>query len=151
MKLALCKLGETWNTGAMTPSQSPPVTLFRSGCPIASALDLVGDRWTMVIVRSMVMGARSYSDLLAAPERIATNILADRLRRMEEAGLIVRADPAPGPARGAYALTPMGAGLIPAAQALARWAEAHIPGRWPTPERFNAANPEDFVAADPPT
>ena len=61
---------------------------FRSGCPIASALDVFGDKWTLVILRSMVMGASSYSDLLNQPEKIATNILADRLSRMEAAGLI---------------------------------------------------------------
>ena len=52
---------------------------FRTGCPIASTLDIVGDRWSLVIIRSMVMGARSYSDFLAMPEKISTNILADRL------------------------------------------------------------------------
>ncbi len=118
---------------------------FRSGCPIASALDLVGDRWTLVLLRSMVMGARSYSDFLAQPERIATNILADRLRRMEETGLIARAEAAPGPARGAYVLTPKGAALLPVLQALARWGEAHIPGRWAAPERFYAARLETLT------
>ncbi|MCX7305169.1 MAG: helix-turn-helix domain-containing protein [Hyphomicrobiales bacterium] len=117
---------------------------FRSGCPIASALDIVGDKWSLVIIRSMVMGATSYSDFLKTPEKIATNILAERLRRLELAGLILQAQARRGSIRGTYALTPKGAGLIPALQALGQWGEQNIPGRWKCPDRFNAARPEDF-------
>lgn len=113
---------------------------FRSGCPIASALDLVGDRWSLLIIRSMLMGARTYGELLDAPERIATNILADRLRRLTAAGLVRRT----GRQGRAYELTPSGARLTPVVQALARWGEAEIPGRWPPPDRFYAARPQDF-------
>ncbi len=120
---------------------------FRSGCPIASALDIVGDRWSLLILRSMVIGAASYSDFLAAPERISTNILADRLRRLEEAGLISQAQARQGSIRGAYALTRKGAALVPALQELARWGEAHLPDRWSPPERFYAARPADFASA----
>lgn len=123
------------------------MTEFRSGCPIASALDIVGDRWSLLILRSMVIGAASYSDFLSAPERISTNILADRLRRLEEAGLISQAQARQGSIRGAYALTRKGADLIPALQDLARWGEAHLPERWSPPERFYAARPEDFADA----
>lgn len=124
------------------------MTTYRSGCPIASALDVIGDRWSLVILRSMVMGATSYSDLLAAPERISTNILADRLRRMEDAGLIVRTRPRKGANPGAYAVTEKGGALLPALQALSRWGEAYIPDRWSAPERFYAARPEDFQPHD---
>ncbi len=117
---------------------------FRSGCPIASALDIVGDKWSMVIIRSMVVGATSYSDFLSTPERIATNILAERLRRLEEAGLIRQTQARHGSARGAYALTTKGAALIPALQALARWGEDQLPDRWAAPDRFYAARPADF-------
>ena len=120
------------------------MTSYRSGCPIASALDLVGDRWSLVILRSMVMGATSYSELLAEQERISTNILADRLRQLEQAGIIARTRARQGTTPGAYALTETGAALIPTLQALARWGEAHIPDRWAPPERFYAARPEDF-------
>ena len=120
------------------------MTRFRSGCPIASALDIVGDKWSLVIIRSMVVGASSYSDFLATPEKIATNILAERLRRLEEAGLIMQTQPRQGSIRGAYALTSKGAGLIPALQELARWGEANILDRWTSPERFYAARPDDF-------
>lgn len=118
---------------------------FRSGCPIASTLDIVGDKWSLLIIRSMVVGATSYSDFLAAPEKIATNILAERLRRLESEGLIVQAQSHKGSIRGTYALTAKGAGLIPALQSLARWGEENIPERWTSPERFYAARVADYA------
>ena len=118
---------------------------FRSGCPIASTLDLVGDKWSLVIIRSMVMGATSYSEFLAMPEKIATNILAERLRRLEAVGLIIQDQPRQGSHRGSYKLTSRGAGLIPAIQALARWGEENIAGRWTPPERFYAARAPDHA------
>lgn len=121
------------------------MTQFRSGCPIASALDLVGDKWTLVILRAMAMGATSYSDLSRQAERIASNILADRLTRMEAAGLIVAAQPRQGSIRGAYRLTEKGAALLPVIQDLARWGEAHIPDRWQPPPRFYALKPDDLA------
>lgn len=122
------------------------MTKFRSGCPIASALDIVGDKWSLVIIRSMIVGATSYSDFLSSSERIATNILAERLRRLEEAGLIRQAQARQGSIRGSYMLTAKGAALIPALQALARWGEDQLPDRWTAPERFYAARPADFDA-----
>lgn len=117
---------------------------FRTSCPIASALDIVGDKWSLVIIRSMVVGATSYSDFLAMAEKIATNILAERLQRLESAGLIRQTQARQGATRGAYALTAKGAALIPALQALARWGEEELPDRWAPPERFYAARPADF-------
>jgi len=119
-------------------------TTFRSGCPIASALDIVGDRWTLLVLRSMAMGATSFADLAALPEKIASNILADRLRRLEAEGLIVRAPAARAGRRGGYRLTEAGADLLPVLQALARWGAAHLPERWPVPERFLTARPADL-------
>ncbi len=121
------------------------MTSFRSGCPIASTLDIVGDRWSLAIIRSMVMGATSYSDLLSAPERISTNILADRLRKMEAAGLIEQAAIRRGATHGAYRLTVAGADLLPALQAIARWGERHLPDRWTAPESFYAARAQDLI------
>jgi DNA-binding HxlR family transcriptional regulator len=118
----------------------------RSGCPIASALDLVGDKWTLVILRSMVMGARSYSALLAAPERISTNILADRLHRMVATGLIEKQATRRGGTCGSYTLTAKGAALLPTLQALARWGETHLEDRWQAPASFYAARAEMLVA-----
>jgi DNA-binding HxlR family transcriptional regulator len=132
--LAFCKL--KFHRAAMAD--------YRSNCPIASALDIVGDKWSLVIVRSLLMGASSYSDLLGEPEKIATNILAERLKRLEDEGLILRSSTRKGSTRGGYALSAKGAGLIPLLQELARWGEGNIPDRWTPPARFYAARPEDF-------
>jgi DNA-binding HxlR family transcriptional regulator len=119
---------------------------FRSRCAIASALDLVGDKWSLVVVRSLMLGASSYSDLLTAPEKIATNILADRLERLEASGLVVSAPaPAGGKARRTYRLTRAGAELLPILQAIAAWGEAHIRRRWRVPDWFMSAKPDDFL------
>jgi DNA-binding HxlR family transcriptional regulator len=120
---------------------------FRSDCPIASTLDLVGDRWTLLVIRNLMIGAFSYSDLLAAPEKIATNILAERLERLQRWGLVTKMGaPEGGGARGAYRLTPAGADLLPILQAAAAWGEAHLPGRKPTRAWFSTARPGDFIA-----
>ncbi|MGY9107841.1 MAG: winged helix-turn-helix transcriptional regulator, partial [Alphaproteobacteria bacterium] len=62
----------------------------RSGCPIASTLDVVGDKWSMVILRDLLTGKRKFGEFLRSPERITTNVLTDRLTRMEANGLIER-------------------------------------------------------------
>lgn len=116
---------------------------FRSGCPIASTLDIVGDRWSLVIVRSLVMGARSYSDLLAMPESISTNILTERLRRLEQNGIIELSERGSGSKRGAYRLTRSGAELLPVLQSLATWGERNLPDRWTIPARFKSMDPDD--------
>ncbi|HEY8615118.1 helix-turn-helix domain-containing protein [Phenylobacterium sp.] len=118
---------------------------FRSGCPIASALDILGDRWTLLVIRNLALGARSYGDFRKAPEQIATNILADRLARLERCGLI-EAAPARSGARGGYRLTRAGAELLPVLQALGRWAGEHLPNRWAPPDGFMEATPDDLLA-----
>ena len=121
------------------------MTDFRSPCPITSSLDIVGDKWTLVLLRSMAMGARSYSDFLDFPEKIATNILAARLASMEEEGLIEVEQPASGRRRGIYRLRRKGADLLPVLQALALWGETHIPGRWTIPDRFRTMTTGDLL------
>ena len=119
---------------------------FRSRCAIASALEIIGDKWTLVIVRSLIVGATSYTDLLAAPEKIATNILADRLARLEAQGLIAcERAPVGGKARLRYRLTPAGAELLPVLQAIAAWGATHLPGRSPVPDWFREARPQDLL------
>lgn len=122
----------------MTASDLPE---FRSGCPIASSLDLVGDKWSLVIVRTLAFGPKTYAELLAMPERIATNILADRLRRMASWELIGAEGARRGPR---YALTRTGAGLLPIVQALARWGSETLPDRWTVPDSFMTVDPEGF-------
>src|SRR5437660_11334834 len=94
---------------------------YRQYCALARALDLVGDRWTLLIVRELgLRGPSRYTDLQHGLPGIATNMLADRLREMEDAG-IVRRDPAPPPVATALSqLTARGQALVPVACALPR-------------------------------
>ncbi len=110
----------------------------RSGCPIATSLELVGDRWTLVILRDLICGKRRYGEFLSSPERITTNILADRLAAMEAHGLIEKTAYQAHPPRYDYRLTAKGRGLVPVLQALCRWADRFLPECWTPPESFMA-------------
>ena len=110
----------------------------RSGCPIATTLDLVGDRWTLVILRDLLTGKSRFSEFLASPEKITTNILTDRLETMLKAGLVTKAAYQENPRRFAYSLTRKGEALLPVLQEMSRWANAYIPGTWIPPESFMA-------------
>ena len=93
---------------------------YQRFCPFARALDVVGERWTLVIVHELLGGARRYSDLRNGLPGIGTNVLADRLRKLERAGVVVRET---GPVGDGvrYALTERGRGLAPAMAELRRW------------------------------
>ena len=88
---------------------------YRQFCGLARALDHVGDRWTLLIVRELLIGSRRYSQIREALPGVATNLLADRLRSLEGDGLI-RKEPG-----GVYALTELGRGLEGAVHELVRW------------------------------
>jgi DNA-binding HxlR family transcriptional regulator len=100
----------------------------RSTCPVARTLDLVGDRWTLLLIRDLLGGQKRYGDLLASAEHIPTNILAERLQRLERAGLLERVPYSEHPPRFEYRLTAEGRGLGHAVDALATWGLAHFPG-----------------------
>lgn len=100
---------------------------LRSACPIAAALDVVGDRWTLLILRDLLLGKTKYSEFLGADEGIPTNILADRLLRMQKLGLIERTAYQDNPPRYAYALTKKGRDLRFAIGALAMWSKEYVP------------------------
>src|SRR6266576_2033371 len=90
-------------------------------CPLAKALDVVGDRWTLLIVRELAVRPCRYTDLRDGLPGIATNLLADRLKSLEAAG-VINGETAPPPvATTLYRLTERGEALLPAADALARW------------------------------
>jgi DNA-binding HxlR family transcriptional regulator len=99
----------------------------RSPCPVAGALDLVGDRWTLLILRDLLRGMSRYGQFLASPEGISTNLLADRLQRLERAGLVTAVPYSQHPVRVDYRLTPAGRALTPVVDALATWGLAHLP------------------------
>jgi DNA-binding HxlR family transcriptional regulator len=100
----------------------------RSTCPVACTLDLVGDRWSLLVIRDLLGGSKRYSELLASPEHIPTNILAARLKRLERAGLLERVPYSARPPRFTYRLTTQGRGLGRAIDALATWGLAHFAG-----------------------
>ena len=90
-------------------------------CPIAHALDLVGERWSLLIVRELLKGPKRYTDLADSLPRIGTNILAARLRDLEGCGLVTKHRlPPPTPAQ-VYELTPYGMSLKPVVRELAVW------------------------------
>ena len=100
---------------------------WRSVCPICSALDVLGDKWTMLIVRDLIIhGPRTYSQLLASPEQISTNILADRLNLLASLKLIERINPQNPARNNAFRLTESGAALRPVLEGLGRWAQTHL-------------------------
>lgn len=110
----------------------------RSPCPIATSLDIIGDRWTLVILRDMINGKRRFSEFLSSPERIATNVLTDRLALIEAAGLAIRKAYQARPKRYEYELTEKGRDLLPVMQDICRWANKHFPGTWVAPPGFMA-------------
>jgi DNA-binding HxlR family transcriptional regulator len=99
----------------------------KSDCPIHFALELLGDPWTLLILRDLMLKGRSrYTEFLHAEEGIATNVLADRLARLEEDGVIRRAG-AGGRAGWQYSVTPKGADLLPVLLHLIAWSAKHDP------------------------
>jgi DNA-binding HxlR family transcriptional regulator len=90
-------------------------------CALAKALDLIGERWTLLIVRELIEGAKRYTDLQEGIPGIATDMLAARLKSLEEYGLVERRVLPPPAASTVYELTPLGRGLEPTVRELARW------------------------------
>lgn len=102
---------------------------MRSVCPIATTLDLLGDKWTLLVVRDLLfLGKKRFGELQSSPEGIPTNILSDRLRRLEECGIVAKVAYQDRPPRYEYHLTPKGADLLPVLRAIIEWANRHLPG-----------------------
>ncbi|WP_171116886.1 MULTISPECIES: helix-turn-helix domain-containing protein [unclassified Streptomyces] len=95
-------------------------------CSTARALDVVGDRWTLLIVRELLAGARRYTDLHADLPGVSTDVLASRLKDMERDGLTTRRRLPPPGAAYVYELTPRGRELLPVLQALGAWGQAEL-------------------------
>ncbi|MEN3069476.1 helix-turn-helix domain-containing protein [Uliginosibacterium sediminicola] len=110
---------------------------YRSTCPIANVLDILGDKWTLLVVRDLLLsGKRRYGEFQSSPESIPTNILADRLKRLEAAGLVKKEFYQDKPPRAEYFITRKGADLGPVLQEMAQWGQKYIPGVI-TPSQFN--------------
>ena len=93
----------------------------RSPCPVACALDLIGDRWTLLIIRDLFLGKSRFKDFVTSPENIPTNILADRLDRLLQSGLVRQVPVAPGGKHQAYELTLKGKALGSVLRELRDW------------------------------
>ena len=100
----------------------------RSDCPISSALDLFGDKWSLLVMRDLLFRNKlHYREFLASEEGIATNILADRLARLEQAGLIEKTGDDPRSGKQAYFATAKGKDLIPLLLQMMLWSAEHNP------------------------
>jgi DNA-binding HxlR family transcriptional regulator len=100
----------------------------RSGCPINLTLEVLGDRWSLVVIRDMMFGNRHYFRELmrGSMEGIASNILADRLKRLEAHGLITRADDPTHKQKGRYSLTEAAIQLVPLLVTMGAWGRRHL-------------------------
>ena len=99
----------------------------RSLCPVSSALDIIGDKWSLLIVRDLVFeGKNTYGQYLRGEEGIATNILADRLEWLEQAGIIMSKPHPDGRVKATFLLTPKGADLIPVIVDLVTWSDKYL-------------------------
>jgi DNA-binding HxlR family transcriptional regulator len=100
----------------------------RSPCPIACSLDLIGDRWTLLVIRDMMFfGKQRFEEFLESPEGISTNILANRLKSLEAMGLVEKQPYSNHPRRMNYQLTQRGKSLRPVLKAMINWGLKHIP------------------------
>jgi DNA-binding HxlR family transcriptional regulator len=103
-----------------------PVPKRRSECPLNASVEMLGDRWSLLIVRDMMLrGARTYREFLECYEGIATNILADRLRKLREYGIIAAKPHLKDARKITYSLTKKGIDLAPVLTEMVLWAAAH--------------------------
>jgi len=113
----------------------------RSACPVACSLDLLGDKWTLLVVRDLLLGKTTYSEFQKSPEGIPTNILAERLKRLQAAGILEKSRYQERPVRYAYRLTAKGRDLRSVLSAMIDWGNKYIPGTIPR-EQIEAMVPQ---------
>ena len=107
---------------------------WRSECPIATSLDIVGDKWTLLVLRDLLDGKTRFSEFEKSPESIPTNILTERLRRLVVHGLAERVQGAGR--RVDYLVTAKGESMRPVLLALAEWGNANVAGTWVPPDDY---------------
>lgn len=100
---------------------------LRSTCPVACGLDLLGDKWTLIIIRDLFVRGKTYGELQQSPENIPTNLLASRLKKLTAEGLVNKELYQEKPKRYRYKLTDKGRALGPVLLAMIKWAMTHIP------------------------
>jgi DNA-binding HxlR family transcriptional regulator len=100
----------------------------RSTCPISTALEFVGDRWTLLVIRDLMFaGKRHFREFLQSEEAISSNILADRLQSLLESGIVTRSDDPTHAQKAVYSLTAKGVDLLPVLVAMSAWTQKHHP------------------------
>jgi DNA-binding HxlR family transcriptional regulator len=110
---------------------------LRSNCPIAAALDVLGDRWTLLVLRDvLLLGKSRFQEFQESPEGISSNTLTERLERLERHGLLVREAYQERPIRHRYVATPRGRDLLPLLREAALWGMRHVPGTAQVPEEM---------------
>ena len=102
----------------------------RSACPVTSSLDIFGDKWTLIVVRDLLLGKNIYGDFMKSPEGIPTNILSDRLKKLILDGIVVKKAYSHRPVRYEYLLTEKGKALKPVLLEIVKWGNDHIEGTW---------------------
>ena len=107
------------------------MTTQRSCCPVSCALEIIGDKWTLLVVRDLLLGRAQFKDFMASPEGISTNILADRLKRLVDHELVERLPSREHFGRDSYRLTPKGKSLGKVVEAIKKWGLDHIDGGQP--------------------
>src|SRR6056297_268319 len=106
---------------------------FRCNCPFTSALDVLGDKWMLVIVKQMLIeGKETFKDFTESEEAIATNILSDRLKQLEELGIIIKTKRPDNKKTNLYLLTDKGLALTPILTELATWSDRYLREIHPT-------------------
>jgi DNA-binding HxlR family transcriptional regulator len=121
-----------------------PARSYGHYCPVAKTLELVGERWTLLIVRELLVEPKRFTDLHTALEGIPRNLLADRLRDLEAHSIVARQELPPPAARTVYALTDAGRQLLPVIGALAQWGLTHLP----PPEPGEVVSPTLAILAE---
>jgi DNA-binding HxlR family transcriptional regulator len=112
---------------------------FRSPCSISCALDLLGDKWTLIIIRdAIILGSKSFGEFSSSPEKIATNILTDRLEKLVSYGIFNKTRNLHNKLKFDYILTDRGKQLEPVLLALGKWGYSHIEGTNDVEERMKA-------------
>ena len=100
----------------------------RSTCPISTGLEIVGDRWTLLVIRDMMFaGKRHFREFLQSEDGVSSNVLADRLAMLVERGLVTRADDPSHAQKAIYSLTERGVSLLPVIASLSKWTQTHFP------------------------
>jgi len=103
---------------------------YQQYCGLAYALDIVGERWTLLIIRELISGPRRFKDLLDGLRGISTNLLAERLKALVEQGLLLQHTLPPPAGSTVYELTPLGRSLEPTLLELGRWGSQFVPPTW---------------------